>query len=210
MTHDAFRSLASGQICDAMDALGLPRNVVTGLAPLSESALPLIGRAFTLQQIRVVNGAAPGKALHAEVARELAGAGEIIVIDCGGYTDVCTWGYAHSMRAAIQGVAGVVIDGAVRDSAEIRESGFPLFCRGRSPVKSTGNLMTIAMREPVSMGGAVIRQGDLLFADQDGVVCIPVEHENAILEKAMEVHRIEAERDDALRAQLAEKRRKAT
>lgn len=203
-----WRTLSSGQVSDAMDALNLPRNVATGLAPLSEGALPLVGHAFTLQQVRVANGASPGVARHPEVAKELAAEGEVIVIDVGGWTDVCTWGFAHSMRAAVRGVAGVVIDGAVRDGGEIRDSGFPLFCRGRSPVKSTGNLMTTTIGEPVSLGGALVRRGDLVFADADGLVCVPAEQEQTVLLKALEVHAMEAARDAELRAALA--RRNAT
>lgn len=127
------------------------------------------------------------------------------MIDVGGYTDVCTWGYAHSMRAAIRGIAGVLINGSVRDSAEIRESGFPLFCRGRSPVKSTGNLMTTSIGEPLSIGGAVIRKGDLIFGDLDGIVCVPAEHEDAVLKRAMEIHSAESARDAELRQALAQK-----
>lgn len=203
--HMEWRALSTGQISDAMDALGLPRTVITGLFPLAEDSLPMIGRAFTLQQIRVTNGHSPGPVRHPEIARELASDGEIIVIDVGGLTDVCTWGFAHSMRAAIRGIAGALINGAVRDSVEIRESGFPLFRRGQSPVRSTGNLMTSTIGEPVSIGGVVVRKGDLIFGDPDGIVCIPVEHENEILKRAVDIHIAESARDAELRQALAAK-----
>jgi regulator of RNase E activity RraA len=203
--YSEWRVLSTGQVSDAMDALALPRNVITGIAPLSEAAMPLVGRAFTLQQIRVVNSRAPGPVRHAEAAKELASEGEVIVIDAGGFTDVCTWGFAHSMRAAIRGIAGVLVNGAVRDSVEIRESGFPLFCRGRSPVKSTGNFMTTTIGEPLSIGGAVIRKGDLIFGDLDGIVCVPAEHENEVFKRAMDIHKSESARDAELRQALAQK-----
>ncbi len=199
---ELWRELATGQISDAMDDLGIARGVISGLHTLAAMETPMVGRAFTLRQAPARDAAA--KARHVEVARDLAQPDDVIVIDVGGRLDVCSWGYAHTLRAMTRGAAGLIIDGAVRDVAEIRTTGFALFCRGYSPVRSTGALETISMREPVVIGGVQVKHGDLLVGDEDGIICIPDEHADKILAQAQKIAAAEQERDDKLRAALPE------
>ena len=192
----AVAQIGTGPVSDAMEQLRLPRSVITGwryIAP--DPTATLVGPAYTLRQ------AAKGRAIahdedrtrQREVVGELAQPGDVIVIDVGGRTDVCTWGENHSMRAKSRGVAGLVVHGAVRDSEWIRRLDFPVLCRGCSPVASKWDLESVAVNEPVTIGGVLIRPGDLIYGDADGVIVIPGEQIAAVLERALAIHRAEEE-----------------
>jgi regulator of RNase E activity RraA len=92
------------------------------------------------------------------------------------------WGGLMSLEAIQRGVAGVVVDGAVRDVDTIRELGLPVFARHVTPcvgsnrtVGSTGN--------PIVCGGVIVRTGDLIIADDDGVVVVPEERIEEVLQR---------------------------
>lgn len=193
--RDAFLVLQSGHISDAMEGLGLPRSVLHGYTYLGTPGAKMVGPAFTLRQVpkHVTASRTESLVSHARVSSELAAAGEVVVIDAGGRMDVGTWGENHCMRAGARGVAGAVINGATRDAHEIRSLDFPVFCRGFSPVKSLWDLETVGMREPVTLGGVQIRQGDIVFGDETGIIVVPPERKDEILEGARRIHDEEAE-----------------
>jgi regulator of RNase E activity RraA len=193
--RDAFLVLQSGHISDAMEGLGLPRTVLHGYSYLGTPGATMVGPAFTLRQAPKQATASRTDALatHARVSRELAASGEVVVIDADGRTDVGTWGENHCMWAGSRGVAGAVINGATRDAHEIRSLDFPVFCRGFSPVKSLWDLASVGMREPVTLGNVQIRQGDIVFGDETGIIIVPPEQKDTILEHARRIHDGEAE-----------------
>ncbi len=193
--REAFLMLQSGHISDAMEGLGLPRTVLHGYIYLGTPGAKMVGPAFTLRQAPKNPTASHTDSLvsHAKVSKELAAPGEVVVIDAGGRTDAGTWGENHCMRAGSRGVAGAVINGATRDAHEIRSLDFPVFCRGFSPVKSLWDLETVSMREPVTLGTVQIRQGDIVFGDETGIIVIPPEKKDLILEHARRVYDEEAE-----------------
>lgn len=186
--------LGSGQISDAMEMLDLRRTTILGFSLLGPHNARMFGLAYTIRQLPKHASAAKSEPLvrHSQVSNGGAGAGHVVVVDVGGITDVASWGEFHTYRSKKNGVAGAIINGGVRDTAEIRESGFPVFCKGYSPVKSRWDLETAAINEPVSIGSVQIRPGDLIFGDETGILVVPAEHRAAVLEKAMELHRQEA------------------
>jgi regulator of RNase E activity RraA len=104
--------------------------------------------------------------------------GDILVIDRQGDDRHACWGAVMTAAAQAAGIVGVVIDGFVTDVAAIRASGLPVWCRGRSPLttKLLGKGGTIS--ETVNCGGATVRPGDLVLADENGVCVIdPAEAE---------------------------------
>ncbi|MCG8560693.1 MAG: hypothetical protein MI824_12895, partial [Hyphomicrobiales bacterium] len=86
-----------------------------------------------------------------------------------------TWGGLASYAAKVKGIAGLVVDGGVRDREEIIEYGFPVFSRHVVPTPGRTRIRVAALGEPVSCGGVRVRQGDIIVADGTGVVCIPDE-----------------------------------
>jgi len=195
-----FAALASGQISDAMEMLGLRRSVVTGLMMLASPGAKIVGPAVTVRQVPKTAGEDRDAKLtrHQEVTRKIAGRGDVVVIDNGGRVDVATWGEFHCYACKENGAAGAVVDGATRDAPDVRASGFPTFVRGFSPVKSQWDLKTAAVNEPVMLGPVPVNPGDIIFADETAVVVIPAAQKAMVLEKANDIRRSE----DANRATL--------
>jgi RraA family protein len=117
-------------------------------------------------------------------ALEFCRPGDVLVIDAGGDLNNAVVGGILSFYAASIGVAGVVIDGAVRDVAEIRERDFPVYARGithRGPYKDGPGEINV----PVSVGGMVVNPGDVVVGDQDGLLAIPQQGIQELIEKAI-------------------------
>lgn len=191
--------LGTGPVSDAMELLRLPRAAIVGwryLAP--DPTIALVGPARTLRQGAKGRAAGHEENLtrQGELAASLAQPGEVIVIDAGGRTDIATWGETYSAQALARGVAGLVVNGAVRDSARIRAAGFPVLCRGVSPVASRWDLASVALDEPLVVGGVRIAPGDIVCGDADGLLVIPRADAAAVFDRALAIGRAET----ALRA----------
>ncbi|WP_233848943.1 RraA family protein [Paraburkholderia sp. HD33-4] len=124
--------------------------------------------------------------------------GDVLVIDAGGDLNNAVVGGILSFYAASVGVAGLVIDGAIRDVAEIREREFPVYARGvthRGPYKDGPGEINV----PVSVGGMVVNPGDIVVGDQDGLLAIAQVDVEFVIEKALAVLKAEAETMRAMR-----------
>jgi 4-hydroxy-4-methyl-2-oxoglutarate aldolase len=188
-----FAALASGQISDAMEMLGLRRSIVTGLMMLAVPGAKIVGTAVTVRQVpKNADESREAKLTrHQEVTRKVAGKGDVVVIDNGGRLDTATWGEFHCYACKKNGVAGAVIDGATRDAPDVRASGLPTFVRGLSPVKSQWDLKTASINEPVVIGTVTVHPGDIIFADETAVVVVPIAKKAIVLAKANEVRAAE-------------------
>ena len=116
-------------------------------------------------------------------ALEFCRPGDVLIIDACGNLDNAVVGGILSFYAASIGVAGLVIDGAIRDVAEIREREFPVYARGvthRGPYKDGPGEINV----PVSVGGMVINPGDIVVGDQDGLLAIPPGDAEVVLDGA--------------------------
>ena len=196
-----LEGMTSGQISDAMEALNLRRSVVTGFMMLATPGSKIVGTAVTLRQVPKNAGEDRETRLteHRTLTRKLAQKGDVVVVDNGGRVDVATWGEFHGYACKQNGVAGCIIDGATRDGPEIRNSGFPTFVRGLTPVKSQWDLKTAAMNEPVMLGHVQVNPGDIVFADETGIVVIPDSIKEKVLAKANQIRSAE----DADRAKVS-------
>ena len=96
------------------------------------------------------------------------------------------WGELFSAAATGQGAVGLVTDGNVRDVEKIRAVNFPVFARSKRPIDFRGRMKLDRAHEPVSIGGVTITPGDLVVADEDGVVVVPREHIDEVVEYARE------------------------
>ncbi len=140
--------------------------------------IKLLGRAVTVRTY-------PGDWAKTVEAIDIAGTGEVIVIDSGGVPPA-VWGELASESAVQKKLAGVVIDGAIRDAAEIRKLKFPAFSRLITPnagePKGYGEINI-----PVNAGGVRIEPGDFILGDDDGVVAIPASRAVEFVNRAMDV-----------------------
>ncbi|MEN6345684.1 MAG: RraA family protein [Armatimonadia bacterium] len=116
----------------------------------------------------------PGGTYASGLALDTAKPGEVIVIDAQGFLEAIMWGEIFSLTALTRGIAGTVIDGAVRDIAEVRTLGYPLFAAGIHPASGTGDKLG-EVNVPIQCGGVLVRPGDLIFGDLLGVVVVQPE-----------------------------------
>jgi regulator of RNase E activity RraA len=120
--------------------------------------------------------------------------GSVMVIAIDGYKDAATWGGLMTTGAVVNGLEGALLDGGVRDVDEIeRDYSLPIFARSIHPAASVGRFKTVSANEPVEIDGVMIRPGDVIMGDRDGVVVIPAEKAEACLEKALEIDAREQE-----------------
>ena len=114
--------------------------------------------------------------LHAAIYR--ADPGAIIVVQAGDIQYAMAGGNVCA-TAQQRGIAGFVIDGVIRDVAEVREAEFPVFARGLSPVP--GKKQTLGtLNQPITCGGVVVHPGDVVIADEEGIAVVPVAQQQEI------------------------------
>jgi 4-hydroxy-4-methyl-2-oxoglutarate aldolase len=124
----------------------------------------------------------PGDNVTVHKAMTLAQYGDVLVIDAGAQIGVM-WGAMMTYQAMHQGIAGVVVDGSVRDVAEIRKMGFPVFARYISPIGSS-KIHPGSLNIPIVCGGVLVKPGDIVVADDDGVAIVPKQIAAEVLERA--------------------------
>ena len=140
------------------------RGALHGRIAALRPSMKVAGTAFTVE-VR------PGDNLMIHAAMSLAKPGDVLVIDGKGDQTAALMGTIMMTACRQLGIAGVVVDAAVRDSLEIEEMGFPVFSVGTNPngpTKQVGG----RIGHPVSVGGVTVHPGDLVVGDADGVVVI--------------------------------------
>lgn len=185
-----YENISTSNVADAMAQLGIPCGVLdANLHPLSLTQRRAAGIAVTVKQMvrsQLAEGASLAK--HSKIIDEVLNPGDLMVIDVGGRTDVCTGGFLLALRAKTRGAAGYVINGCLRDIREIAELDFPVHLIGCSPTKSAPMLQTVGINIPLEIGGVQINPGDLVLTDDTGIVVIPMVHAEAVLSKAKEIN----------------------
>jgi len=157
----------------------------------------LVGPAVTVLEGPALEAKPPQHALD---AIDTAPPGSVLTIgtvDPTSARNVACLGGLMVTAAVVRGLAGAVLDGGVRDVEEIRQLGLPVFARSVVPATTVGRYATLARDLPVPCGGVLVRPGDILVGDTDGVVVVPREHASQVLAVALEIE--EAERRMAAR-----------
>lgn len=171
---DGFVGLASSLVGDAMNR---EQVMAAAIKPIA-AGMRLRGQARTVNAMAGDNGI-----IHAAIPHVRPG--EVLVVNGMGVEDVAIWGEVMTRAAQEQGIAGIVLDGAVRDVADLREMGFPVFCRSavpRGPHKGFGGTID----SPVACAGVTVSPGDLVIGDDDGVVVVPLDQVRTVQAAAKE------------------------
>jgi regulator of RNase E activity RraA len=180
--------LSTTNISDALDKVGI-RGAVIGILPMYDCPR-IVGRAVTIK----ITAAGMMKSKHhlGVHAIDAADKGDIIVIDNGGDLKNNCWGEILSMGAKMKGVAGVVVDGAARDIDMCKEFEFPVFARATVPITARGRIMQESFNTVIRVGDVQVRPGDIIVADINGVVVIPIEKLDEVLVAAEQIFEKEA------------------
>jgi RraA family protein len=172
VSADLVRQAGEYQAAILADVNGR-RGAMHGRIAALRPRMKLAGPALTVE-VR------PGDNLMIHAAISLAKPGDVLVIDGKGDQTAALMGTIMMTACKQLGLAGVVIDGAVRDSLELDEMDFPVFSVGTNPNGPTKNVPG-RIGHPITCGGVAVRSGDLVVADADGVVVIERERVEALL-----------------------------
>jgi len=138
----------------------------------------LVGPAFTLRFTPGREDLSSPDALASNTstrhAIETADAGSVLVAGAHGIKDAGVFGDILCARAQVRGLAGLVTDGAMRDLQGLKTAGLPVWCDGIAPPPSYAGLAFMGWQEAVGCGGVTVMPGDMIVADDDGVVVIPI------------------------------------
>jgi regulator of RNase E activity RraA len=183
--------LSTPLIADACQRLGVACRFAAGIEPLIAGPR-LTGAALPVRHSGSVD-------VFFE-AIEIAAPGDVLLIDNQDRRDEGCIGDLTVLEAQAAGLSGIVVWGAVRDVPELLRIGFPVYCTGRCPLGPAGpRPRSGSLGSPVSIGSGVACKGDLVFADDDGVLLVDPGRAAAILELADEIGR--KERAQAQRVQ---------
>lgn len=191
------QSFYSAVVCDVLDAEGLThQSPRVPIRPLTTNGV-LVGRAKTTLWADMAH--VDPKPYELELAAvDSCKPDDVLIAASGGSPRSGIWGELLTTAARNQGCVGAIIDGMVRDVAKIRAMNFPLFARGTCIYDSKDRQRVIDIDVHVEIDGVRIRPGDLLFADEDGVVVVPRAVEETIVRKAWEKIHAENKVRDAI------------
>lgn len=169
-----FKDIPTSILCDSMNRF---QAMDAGIKPLKDGTA-FCGAAFTVQAMESCNW-------EAHQALALAQSGDVLIIAARGGMNSAVWGHVMTHAAKQIGLAGVVIDGCIRDKTENTEDSLPIYCRGVAPGgphKGWQGNINVA----VACAGIVIQAGDIVVGDDDGVVVVPLAKADEVLKEARE------------------------
>lgn len=184
---DTLCQLGSATIHEAQGQTGAFNSAIKPIDPTSK----LVGRALTVD-------AQPGDNLVIHYALSQARPGDVLVVDSKAFVEAGPWGDILTLAAQKVGIAGLVIDGAVRDAEPIIAMNFPVFSRGLC-IKGTNKYQPGRVNVPIVCGGARVSPGDIIVGDRDGVVVIPADN----LEVVLAASKKRAETEDHYRREIS-------
>jgi regulator of RNase E activity RraA len=172
IAESAAAALTVALVADALDFLGLREQVISPTVRPIQPGVRLIGRARPIE-VRA-SDVVPDEPYVGEMAALAALApGDIACYHVDPAVEAALFGELFAVAARAQGAVGAVLDGPVRDVRQMRELGFPVFASGISPYDTKGRAEVVAHDAPVTCGGVLVSQGDLVVGDDDGVVVVP-------------------------------------
>lgn len=188
----------SAVFSDICDAMGLREQTVSpGMLPLGGGGT-LVGWARTALSVPVE--APPERHYGGEIDFiDSLRPDDVAVVDCSG-RPAAAWGELFSTAAKGRGARGVVVDGLIRDRRKIMELGFPVYGRGHRPTDSLGRVSIVEVDGTVRLGGVPVASGDLIVADEDGIVVVPRQHARRAVDLAIAKAATESKARDLLLA----------
>jgi 4-hydroxy-4-methyl-2-oxoglutarate aldolase len=193
-----FQKTTVASVADAMDQVAGKRGFMShDMRPRTAGpGVPakFVGRATTalMRPATPEQASATLSARHSIEMIDNAKPGEVGVLSIENGLDVAGLGGLMGTAAKARNMAGIVIDGGVRDVGEVRALGLPVFARSIVPSSSVGRYATVDRNVPVRCAGVEVRPGDIVVAGEDGVVVVPSEQADAVLKRANEIDQRES------------------
>lgn len=189
-----LRTVSTATLTAQLQKRGFRNTFLAGLYPLCPEQR-LVGYAFTLRYVPAREDLADTLYDNTQnmqrIAVESVGPDDVLVIDARGDVRAATLGNILATRLQVRGAAGVVTDGAVRDSPAFRELAFPTYIQAPHAATSFTVHHPLEMNVPIGCAGVLIMPGDVLVGDAEGVVAIPSQVAEAVAHDAYEQERLE-------------------
>ena len=172
---------STGNIADAVEeATGARGWMSADMKPIYDSRI--VGRAATALMRPVLKNDTRKYTNHILDILDEAPAGSVLVYVMQDGLEIAAMGNLMGTTAKVRGLAGAVIDGAVRDISELRRLEFPVWSRRVSPATSVGRMISVDKQIPVKCGEIMVHPGDYIVADADGVVVVPTAAAEKVIE----------------------------
>jgi 4-hydroxy-4-methyl-2-oxoglutarate aldolase len=180
-----YEQLYTGAVCDVLREFCLLDQALPGyLRPLNDDHT-VAGIAFTVKS--APNVRISGELTFRTEMLETMGADSFVMWDTSNDEKATLWGGVMTATAAGKGVRAACIDGGIRDTHQIKDKNFPVYYKYRIPNGSLGRCLITHYQVPIKVGDVVIKPGDVIFADIDGVLCIPRDLAYDVLVRAEEI-----------------------
>ena len=198
---EVLRAIPTQTLIDAQWVKGWPMSFIEGALPLQQGQR-MAGRAVTLRFVPHRPDLADDKPKGSDsaeyVAIEMCGPGEVLVIDAMGWKYSSVGGDIKFLRMMQLGAGGLVTDGGVRDSVSLKEYGFPVYSASLTAKQGPAEFWPWQVNDAIQCGGVLVRPGDAVVGDDDGVVVVP----QGIVDEVIEIaHQREAV-EEVVKAQL--------
>ncbi len=200
-TLEVLRAIPTQTLIDAQWVKGWPMSYIQGAVPLQQGQ-HLAGRAVTLRFVPhrpdLVQDKPKGADSAEYVAIEMCGPGEVLVIDAMGWKYSSVGRDTKFLRMKQLGAGGLVTDGGVRDSISLKEYGFPVYSASLTAKQGPAEFWPWQVNDAIQCGGVLVRPGDALVGDDDGVVVVP----QSIVDEVIEIAHQREEVEEVVKAQL--------
>ncbi len=180
-----LKSFSTCTLSDALDLLGI-QGVITGISPIVEGT-KLIGPVVTVKEITGEKGSFSLEDFNVGSIIEIAKRDHVIFFDLEG-EPISTWGELATRAAMKKGIAGVVVNGGVRDVEEIKRLKFPVFARHRVPTSGKTRVKIVFINKPIKCKDILIQPDDIIVGDSNGILILPSARVLEIFEKAKELN----------------------
>lgn len=194
-SRDLVKELSSFETATVHEASGGKGALSSDIKPIN-SHMRLCGPVVTV-------ACRPGDNLIIHKAIYVAEPEDVLMVTVGGYTEAGPWGEIMTVAAQARGIAGLIIDGSVRDSSSIIDTKFPVFSKGLS-IKGTTKDCLGFINHPICIGGVTVHPGDVVLGDGDGVVVVAHQELAEVLKKC----KFRKEKEEKIKEEL--KRGKST
>jgi regulator of RNase E activity RraA len=177
-TLNALRHASTATITTQLFQRGFRNLFLNGVSPLNSAHCRFVGEAVTLRNIPMREDLDQLEAFRdpehpQRKAIEMVGPGQVLVMDCRGDLRGASGGNILITRLRVRGAAGLVSDGAIRDSPEVAQNPFPVFCAGRSANLNLVVHHAVDINVPIACAGVPVFPGDILVGDEEGAVVVP-------------------------------------
>lgn len=179
-----------------MKIAGMRTRAIRDVRPIDPRNCHFVGTAYTVRYVPIredftdrASPVSPGSRLHGRL--DEIPAGSVVVIDMGGDATSGALGDVIVARLIALGVAGVVVDGGMRDVSVIATMSLPVWARAPAPPPSPRSLLCAGMQEVIGCGGVMVEPGDVVVADGNGVAVIPRKLADQVASKGLEQEDVE-------------------